>query len=56
MRAEVRRVLVHDAPERLEALELGCDDLRQAGSIDRVERVAAEELAVEVELADPPRA
>ncbi len=55
MRAEVRRVLVHDVPERLDALELGCDDLRLAGSIALVERAPAEELGVEVELAEPPR-
>ncbi len=52
MRAPVRRVLVRDSPERLEALELGADDLRQAGSIELLERESDGEFAVEVELAD----
>jgi valyl-tRNA synthetase len=52
MRAPVRRVVVHDTPERLSALELGLDDLREAGSIERIETVEAEEFAVEVELAE----
>ena len=51
MRAPVSRVLVHDTPERLHALELGSGDLLQAGSIERIESVEAEEFAVEVELA-----
>jgi valyl-tRNA synthetase len=51
MRAPVMRVVVHDTAERLQALELGEGDLRQAGAIDVIERVEAEELAVEVELA-----
>jgi valyl-tRNA synthetase len=52
MRAPVARVIVHDTAERLSALELGEDDLRQAGAIERIETAVAEELAVEVELAD----
>jgi valyl-tRNA synthetase len=52
MRAPVRRVVVHDTPERLRALELGLDDLREAGTIERIETVEAEEFAVEVELAE----
>ncbi len=52
MRAPVARVVVHDTAERLSALELGADDLREAGAIMRLETVEAEELAVEVELAD----
>jgi valyl-tRNA synthetase len=52
MRAPVKRVIVHDTPERLAALELGAEDLREAGSIEALERVEAEELAVEVELAE----
>ena len=51
MRAPVQRVVVRDTPERLTALELGLDDLREAGSIERIETVEAEEFAVEVELA-----
>ena len=43
---------MHDTPERLSALELGLDDLREAGSIERIETVEAEEFAVEVELAE----
>jgi valyl-tRNA synthetase len=54
MRAPVARVIVHDTAERLSALELGADDLRQAGAIERIEMVEAEELAVEVELAEEP--
>jgi valyl-tRNA synthetase len=50
MRAPVTRLVVHDVAARLDALELGEDDLLQAGSIESLERVEAEELAVEVEL------
>jgi hypothetical protein len=52
MRAPVKRVVVQDTAERLRALELGSDDLLGAGSIERLESVVAEELAVDVELAD----
>jgi valyl-tRNA synthetase len=52
MRAPVRRVVVHDTTERLQALELGSDDLLLAGSIERLDAVAADEFAVEVELAE----
>jgi valyl-tRNA synthetase len=52
MRAPVARVVVHDTPERLAALELAADDLRLAGSIDTIDTVEADELAVDVELAD----
>ena len=51
MRAPVTRVVVHDSAQRLAALELGAEDLRQAGSIETIETVVAEEFAVEVELA-----
>jgi valyl-tRNA synthetase len=51
MRAPVARVLVHDTPERLAALELGRGDLLEAGSIEALEGIEAEEFAVEVELA-----
>ncbi len=51
MRAPVRRVLVKDTPARLHALQLGLDDLVQAGVIERVEPVESDEPAVEVELA-----
>jgi valyl-tRNA synthetase len=54
MRAPVARVLVHDSAERLAALALGVEDLRLAGSIEMVETVEAEELSVEVELAEEP--
>jgi valyl-tRNA synthetase len=56
MRAPVMRVLVRDTPQRLAALRLGEGDLMQAGSIERIETAQAEELAVEVELADEPPA
>jgi len=54
MRAPVSRVVVHERPERLRALELGVADLRAAGSIEAIATVAADELAVEVELAEEP--
>jgi len=54
MRAPVRRVLVRDTPERLGALVLGADDLREAGAIETLDLLEAEELAVEVELAQEP--
>jgi valyl-tRNA synthetase len=56
MRAPVTRVVVHDTAERLQALELGEGDLRQAGAIETIERLEAEELAVEVELAEEEEA
>jgi valyl-tRNA synthetase len=52
MRAPVSHVRVHDTPPRLAALQLGLDDLLAAGAIEQLERVEADELAVEVEL--PP--
>ncbi len=52
MRAPIKRVLVRDTAERLQALELGRGDLLEAGSIEQLELVEAEELSVEVELAD----
>jgi valyl-tRNA synthetase len=52
MRAPVARVIVHDTPVRLDALELGIEDLREAGSIEAFERREAEEFAVAVELAE----
>jgi valyl-tRNA synthetase len=52
MRAPVSRVIVRDTPERLEALQLGAEDLLAAGSIETLERAPAEEFAVEVELAE----
>jgi valyl-tRNA synthetase len=51
MRAPVARVTVRDTAERLRALELGSDDLLQAGSIEALDPVVDEEFAVEVELA-----
>jgi valyl-tRNA synthetase len=50
MRAPVRRVVVRDTARRLQALELGSDDLAQAGSILRLELLVADEFAVEVQL------
>jgi hypothetical protein len=52
MRAPVARVVVRDTPARLEALELGAGDLCQAGSIEVLEKVEAEESSVAVELAE----
>jgi valyl-tRNA synthetase len=54
MRAPVARLVVHDSAGRLAALQLGLEDLCAAGSVERVETVAAEEFAVEVELAEQP--
>jgi len=55
MRASVEHVKVHDTPERLRALELGSEDLRNAGAIERLELAQASEFAVEVVLgAKPP--
>jgi valyl-tRNA synthetase len=50
MRAPVRRILVRDTVRRLHALELGWDDLAQAGSIQQLELLVADEFAVEVQL------
>ncbi|MCW3034166.1 MAG: valS [Solirubrobacterales bacterium] len=52
MRAPVARLLVRDTQERLQALALGAGDLRQAGSIERLETEHAEEPSVEVELGE----
>jgi valyl-tRNA synthetase len=52
MRAPVRRVVVRDTAERLQALELGSGDLVAAGAIELLEPVEDEEFAVEVELAE----
>ncbi len=54
MRAPVARLIVRDTPERLEALELGAEDLRQAGSIAELVYEHGEELEVEVVLAEAP--
>jgi valyl-tRNA synthetase len=57
MRAPVARVLVRDTAERLLALDLGVDDLRAAGAIERVDTEVqedGEEPAVSVELAQDP--
>jgi valyl-tRNA synthetase len=52
MRAPVARLLVRDTPERLQALALGADDLRQAGAVELLETEPADEPSVEVELAE----
>ncbi len=46
MRWPVERLLVRDTAERLAALELGADDLRQAGAIERLDTEPADELTV----------
>ncbi|HEX5853592.1 MAG TPA: valine--tRNA ligase, partial [Solirubrobacteraceae bacterium] len=51
MRAPVTRVLVRDTAARLAVLGLGAGDVRDAGSIERIETEEAEEFSVEVELA-----
>jgi valyl-tRNA synthetase len=54
MRAPVKRVIVCDTPERLDALELCGGDLREAGAIEMLEQREGEEFAVEIELAEEP--
>jgi valyl-tRNA synthetase len=54
MRAPVSRVTVRDTPQRLAALELCTGDLLDAGAIEALEQVEAEEFAVEIELAQEP--
>jgi valyl-tRNA synthetase len=51
MRAPVKRVIVHDTAARLRAPSSSAEDLREAGSIELLEQVEAEEFAVAVELA-----
>ena len=56
LRTEVVRVVVTDAPDRIAALRLAADDLREAGRIatlDLVEAGPATAPGVEVTLADP---
>ena len=52
MRAPVAQVLVRDTAERLQALELGSDDLVQAAVIEQLELVPGDEFAVEVHLGE----
>jgi valyl-tRNA synthetase len=54
LRAPVGQLIVRDTPERLAKLALAEDDLRDAGSIEKLEALEAEEPAIEVELADVP--
>jgi hypothetical protein len=54
MRAPVKRVVVRDSAERLQALELVLDDLVNAAVIEQIELEVGPEFAVEVELADEP--
>jgi valyl-tRNA synthetase len=51
MRAPVRHVRVHDTAARLAALQLGLGDLLAAGTIEQLEPLEGDELAVEVTLA-----
>jgi valyl-tRNA synthetase len=55
MRAPVLRVVVRDTAQRLQALELGSDDLVAAGAIELLEPIEDEAFAVEVELAPETR-
>jgi valyl-tRNA synthetase len=52
LRAPVTRVVVHDTQGRLSKLALAHEDICEAGSIDRMERVEDNALSIEVELAD----
>ena len=49
---EAPRVRVRDTPQRLRALELGADDLREAAVIEQLELDEGDEFAVEVELGE----
>jgi valyl-tRNA synthetase len=51
MRAPIERMAVHDLPERLKALDIALDDLRDAGCIDELERIDADTFSVDVEFA-----
>jgi valyl-tRNA synthetase len=53
MRAEVARAVVRDSDERLGLLDRVQDDVREAGRVAELERVASDEFAVEVEFAEP---
>jgi hypothetical protein len=48
--------VVTDTPERLEALARVAADVRGAGSIAKLDTVAGDALAVDVELAEEPAA
>ena len=50
LRTEAERVVVRDTAERIAALELALDDVREASRARRVELAEGSELAVEVEL------
>jgi valyl-tRNA synthetase len=57
LRVDVERVLVRDTRERLDALALVIDDVKDAGRVrGTLETAEAEELTVEVELAEPDAA
>ena len=56
MRAEVEHVVVRDTAERLAALALVVADVCEAGRVQTLEPVEAEDFAVEVELAEPDAA
>jgi len=55
LRAPVRRVAVHDTPERLAKLVTAQDDVCEAGSIATLERAEAGAASIEVELGDAER-
>jgi valyl-tRNA synthetase len=51
MRAPIERMAVHDLPERLKALDIALDDLRDAGCIDELRRIDADTFSLDVEFA-----
>jgi valyl-tRNA synthetase len=55
LRAPVRRVVVHDAPDRLAKLASAEDDVSEAGSIHTLERLEAGASSIEVELGNAER-
>ncbi|HUF84589.1 MAG TPA: class I tRNA ligase family protein, partial [Acidimicrobiia bacterium] len=52
LRTDVERVVVRDTPERLGALAEVADDVREAGRVRVLDTAEADELAVDVELAE----
>jgi valyl-tRNA synthetase len=54
MRAEVTRAVVTDTPERLAALELATQDVRNAGVVAELVLEPGDEFSVAVALASPP--
>ena len=52
LRAPVKRAVVRDTAERLAKLGLAEDEIREAGNVEKLELVEADESSIEVELDD----